>query len=43
MYRYLALGDSYTVGEAVDPQFSFPCQLSALLDSGRAVDLTIIA
>jgi len=29
--RYLALGDSYTVGEGVDPDESFPVRLAALL------------
>ncbi|MCL7986435.1 SGNH/GDSL hydrolase family protein [Sphingobacterium sp. lm-10] len=30
-YRYLALGDSYTIGEAVTERESFPYQLTALL------------
>ena len=30
-YSYLALGDSYTVGEAVSLQSSFPCQTIKLL------------
>jgi len=29
--RYLALGDSYTVGEGVEPEESFPVRLAALL------------
>jgi len=29
--RYLALGDSYTIGENVKPQYSFPYQLSSKL------------
>ena len=31
MVRYLALGDSYTVGEGVEPEESFPVRLAALL------------
>ena len=30
-WRYLALGDSYTIGEAVDPDLRFPAQLTAQL------------
>lgn len=37
--RYLALGDSYTIAEAVDASRSWPMQLVALLqDEGIAVD-----
>lgn len=31
MYHYLALGDSYTIGEQVDPADNFPSQTTALL------------
>lgn len=43
--RYLALGDSYTIGESVDPSERFPVQLAAMLrDSGIDVaDPQIIA
>ena len=46
--RYLALGDSYTIGESVDEPERWPVQLSALLSphlggSGRGVEITIIA
>lgn len=43
--RYLALGDSYTIGEGVEPAERWPVQLAALLRA-RGVDLgdpTIIA
>lgn len=30
--RYLALGDSYTIGEGVDPTLRWPSQLAALLE-----------
>ncbi|REN13774.1 SGNH/GDSL hydrolase family protein, partial [Mycobacterium tuberculosis] len=36
---YLALGDSYTIGEGVDPAGRWPMQLAAALrDIGVAVD-----
>jgi len=43
-YRYLALGDSYTIGESVEEAERFPNQLAALLaNEGRNVEVTIIA
>lgn len=42
--RYLALGDSYTIGESVAAQNRWPNQLAKLLeDHGTKADLTIIA
>lgn len=42
--RYLALGDSYTIGESVKESDRFPNQLAALLEEeGMQVDVTIIA
>ena len=43
--RVLALGDSYTIGELVAPEQSWPCQLadSLLADSVRVVGPTIVA
>lgn len=42
--RYLALGDSYTIGESVAEADRFPNQLSALLaEEGIPVKVTIIA
>lgn len=42
--RYLALGDSYTIGESVEEAERFPNQLAALLaDEGFSVDVKIIA
>lgn len=42
--RYLALGDSYTIGESVPESERFPNQLAALLaKEGSPVDVTIIA
>ena len=42
--RYLALGDSYTIGESVSEADRFPNQLSALLaEEGIPVKVTIIA
>jgi lysophospholipase L1-like esterase len=42
--RYLALGDSYTIGESVQVAERFPNQLAALLEKdGLQVDVTIIA
>lgn len=34
-YSYLALGDSYTIGEAVTQQESFPYQLAAMLNQNK--------
>lgn len=45
MYHYLALGDSYTCGEAVEPAFNFPHQLADGL-RGQGVDIadpTVVA
>jgi lysophospholipase L1-like esterase len=44
-FTYLALGDSYTIGEAVPQEKSFPYQLTSLLaaDSVQAVTPDIIA
>ena len=45
-FRYLALGDSYTIGEAVDPSERFPCQLQRKLSSSlgsRPVEVDVIA
>ncbi len=43
-FRYLALGDSYTIGESVDVAERFPNQLAALLaNEGLPADVTIIA
>ncbi|MBN8656738.1 MAG: SGNH/GDSL hydrolase family protein [Anaerolineae bacterium] len=42
--RYLALGDSYTIGESVKEEDRFPNQLAALLEKdGLQVGVTIIA
>lgn len=48
--RYLALGDSYTIGESVDESERWPDQLARLIGSspqfggsGRMVDITLIA
>jgi len=43
--RYLALGDSYTIGTSVKPEESFPQQLSDKLRIylGQSIDTTIIA
>lgn len=42
--RYLALGDSYTIGESVDEPGRWPNQLAGLLESnGFKTDVTIIA
>src|SRR5689334_3503964 len=44
VYRYLALGDSYTIGESVPVQDRWPRQLASLLESnGIQTDVTIIA
>lgn len=36
-YSYLALGDSYTIGESVDPDFRFPVQLAERLTQNGLV------
>ncbi|HNA90588.1 MAG TPA: SGNH/GDSL hydrolase family protein [Anaerolineales bacterium] len=42
--RYLALGDSYTIGESVEETERFPMQMAAMLASeGLPVEVTIIA
>ena len=42
--RYLALGDSYTIGELVSPKDRWPVQLADLLENeGIQTDLTVIA
>lgn len=42
--RYLALGDSYTIGESVEETERFPNQLAALLaNEGLTVEVKIIA
>ncbi len=42
--RYLALGDSYTIGESVEEAERFPNQLAALLaNEGLTVEVKIIA
>ncbi|MEO8356393.1 MAG: SGNH/GDSL hydrolase family protein [Chloroflexota bacterium] len=42
--RYLALGDSYTIGEKVPEKGRWPNQLAKLLESeGTKIDVTIIA
>ncbi|HEY1005823.1 MAG TPA: SGNH/GDSL hydrolase family protein [Sphingobacteriaceae bacterium] len=41
--RYLALGDSYTVGEAVDKELSFPFQLAGRLAGRAEVIPTVVA
>ena len=43
-FRYLALGDSYTIGESVSTEDRWPNQLAGLLEDGNIqVDVTIIA
>lgn len=43
-FRYLALGDSYTIGESVDEAERFPNQLAAMLATeDLSVGVTIIA
>jgi lysophospholipase L1-like esterase len=43
-FRYLALGDSYTIGESVSAEERWPHQLSRLLEAeGIQVQVTIIA
>jgi len=46
--QYLALGDSYTIGESVEAHEHWPNQLAALIEAapefaGRRVDVSIIA
>ena len=41
--RYLALGDSYTIGESVAEEERWPNQLVALVNSPKEIDVTIIA
>ena len=41
--RFLALGDSYTIGECVEPAGRWPVQLAALLEGDRATAPEIIA
>jgi len=46
--QYLALGDSYTIGESVEAHERWPNQLAALIEAapefaGRRVDVSIIA
>lgn len=44
IFRYLALGDSYTIGESVPEGDRWPNQLAKLLSTqGNPVDVTIIA
>jgi lysophospholipase L1-like esterase len=38
--RYLALGDSFTIGTGTTPERSFPARLAALWRGGRPVELT---
>ena len=44
-FYYLALGDSYTIGESVEESFSFPFQLARAIESytKREVDCTVVA
>ncbi len=42
-YRYLALGDSYTIGESVSEAERWPNQLAAPVDPSKEIDVTIIA
>jgi lysophospholipase L1-like esterase len=43
-FRYLALGDSYTIGESVSAKNRWPNQLAELLEAeGTHVEVTIIA
>lgn len=44
VFRYLALGDSYTIGEKVSEKKRWPNQLAKLLEAeGTQVEVTIIA
>ncbi|HEY1024181.1 MAG TPA: SGNH/GDSL hydrolase family protein [Sphingobacteriaceae bacterium] len=42
-FRYLALGDSYTIGEGVTPTEAFPFQLADQLNTDTAPGVTVIA
>ncbi len=42
-YRYLALGDSYTIGESVSEAERWPNQLAAFVDPSKEIEVTIIA
>ncbi len=42
-FHYLALGDSYTIGESVSEKERWPNQLAALVNPLGGVDVTIIA
>jgi lysophospholipase L1-like esterase len=42
-YYYLALGDSYTIGEAVQPEDNFPNQATSLLKKYLKIETRIIA
>jgi lysophospholipase L1-like esterase len=41
--RYLALGDSYTIGESVAEKERWPNQLATLINPAGEIDVTIIA
>lgn len=41
--RYLALGDSYTIGESVSEAERWPNQLAVLVETSKEIDVTIIA
>jgi lysophospholipase L1-like esterase len=41
--RYLALGDSYTIGESVSEAERWPNQLAALINPAGEIEVTIIA
>ena len=44
VFRYLALGDSYTIGESVSAENRWPNQLAQLLETeGSLVEVTMIA
>ncbi len=38
--KYLALGDSYTIGQSVDEADNFPSQLSSKLNASDSIDIT---